>query len=162
MKIEVKWKALFVAGCFPKGCPLPTIHPSVLAEVYMQCFNRWAGWRRRLGCKTGTQNLYWVVLNWVLVKFTDIYWPRQTRLDSDMLTHTGLYTLELKGFISTIQRKFKAELILYIFLPHAPISSTQTHTLRYMHVYIRSYYIKINVLYILKDRTIPNTRANSP
>lgn len=81
MKTELGRQALFVVCCFcyrlpPTHAPFPP-PPSAAPQVYTLCFNRWAGWRQ-LGCKTGTRNLHPVVLNWTLVKFTDIHWPRQT------------------------------------------------------------------------------------
>lgn len=124
MKTECKRKALFVVCCFAKGGPLPTTHPSALTEVCMLCFNRWAGWRLQ-GCKTGTRNLHWMVLNWMLIKFMDIYCPRQTRQSQTCLHTQSPYTSQLRGFISVIQGKLKAEIRLCIFLPLSPISFTQ-------------------------------------
>lgn len=63
--------------------------PRAPSEVYTLCFNRWAGWRL-LGYKTGTGKLLGVVLNWMLIKFMDIHWPRQTRqIQTCLHTHSS-------------------------------------------------------------------------
>lgn len=64
----------------------------------MLCFNRWAGWRL-LGCKTGKRNLHRVVLNWMLIKFMDIHWPRQTRQIQTCLHTLIIHPTDQRGSI---------------------------------------------------------------
>ena len=93
-------------------------HPRAPREVYILCFNRWAGWRL-LGYKTGTGNLLGVVLNWILIKFMDIYWPRQTRqIQTCLDTHTQHNTPQIRKR----SRQFPPP---YLF--HLLISYTHTH-----------------------------------
>ena len=103
-------------------------HPRAPSEVYILCFNRWAGWRL-LGYKTRTGNLLGVVLNWMLIKFMDIHWPRQTRqIQTCSHTHSS-YTPQIRWR----SRQFPPP---YLF--HLLISYIHTHlnTHIYKHIYI--------------------------
>lgn len=127
----------------------------------MLCFNRWAGWRL-LGYKTGTGNLLWVVLNWMLVKFMDIHWPRQTRKIQTCLYTLIIHPTDQRVHLST-QRKFKA-VSPSISLFHSLINFIHTHISTHIcrHIYICMHsYISQCFYTSSKIKIFPNSVAKS-
>lgn len=85
------------------------------------------------GCKIGTWNLHRMVLNWMLIKFMDIYWPRQTRQIQTCLH--SLYTPQIRGSISPPRGSSRLFPSVYISISF----TCQLYTYIYMYAHIYAY-----------------------
>lgn len=158
MKIELERQALFVN--VSKGCPLHVLYPRALTEVYMLCFNRWSGRLAAIGCKTGKWNLHQVALNWMLVKFMGIHWPKQERQIQTCLHTLIIHPTDQRVHLST-QGKLKVVFpsryfyfITYQFYTCAHIG-THAHIHFYICIYMHEQLYISTFLYIFKDQNIP-------
>ena len=111
-----------------KGCPYQCSALGLPLKCTC-CFNRWGS------CRTGTWNLHRVILNWMLIKFTDVQWPRQTRHIQTCLHTLISHPTDQRVHLST-QGKFKV-VSLSIYFSHSPVNFILMHV--YVHTRTATY-----------------------
>lgn len=132
IKIELEMQALLQHVVSTKGCPYQCSALGLPLKCTC-CFNRWGS------CRTGTWNLHRVILNWMLIKFTDVQWPRQTGHIQTCLHTLISHPTDQRVHLST-QGKFKVvSLSIYFSFIHLSIlywcTCMYTHTHSYICIY---------------------------